>query len=55
MDWLHSCYDSLECRTHKVMFNLPNEPLIVGEDGYLFLKVPMERFFSYLKTQKVIS
>lgn len=28
MDWLHSCYTSLDYRTHKVIFKFPNEPVI---------------------------
>lgn len=25
MDWLHSCYAFLDCRTHKVVFKFSNE------------------------------
>ncbi|KAF3662688.1 putative beta-glucosidase 41-like [Capsicum annuum] len=35
MDWLHSCYAFLDCRTHRVMFNFPNKPFIIWEGGFL--------------------
>jgi len=31
MDWLHSCYASLDCRTHKVIFKFSNEPIMSGK------------------------
>lgn len=28
MDWLHSCYSTLDCRTIKVSFSFPNKLVI---------------------------
>ena len=28
MDWIHSCYATLDCRTLKVTFSFLNEPVI---------------------------
>ena len=28
MDWLHSCYASVDCRTRIVRFQFPNEPIL---------------------------
>ena len=28
IDWLHSCYASIDCRTRVVKFQIPNEPVI---------------------------
>ncbi|WMV49517.1 hypothetical protein MTR67_042902 [Solanum verrucosum] len=28
MDWLHSCYASVDCRTRIVQFQFPNEPIL---------------------------
>lgn len=28
MDWLHSCYATLDYKTRKVKFNFPNEPIM---------------------------
>lgn len=52
MDCLHSCYDSLDCRTRGVIFQFPNKPVIIWKGGSL---VPKGRFISYLKAQKLIS
>ena len=38
MDWLYSCYASLDCRTRKVVFNFPNNLVIKWEGGFLALK-----------------
>ena len=28
MDWLHTCFESIDCRTRVVRFNFPNEPVV---------------------------
>ena len=30
MDWLHTCFESIDCRTRVVRFNFLNEPLLSG-------------------------
>lgn len=35
IDWLHSCYASLDYRTSKVVFRLPGELDIESEDGFV--------------------
>lgn len=27
VDWLHACFDSIDCRTRIVKFQFPNEPI----------------------------
>ena len=52
IDWLHSCYASLDCRTYMVVFRHPGEPVIEWESGSL---APRVRFNSYLRAQRLIS
>ena len=52
MDWLHSCYASVDCRTRIVRFQFSNEPILEFKGISL---VPMGRFISYLKAIKMIS
>ncbi|WMV45742.1 hypothetical protein MTR67_039127, partial [Solanum verrucosum] len=52
MDWLHSCYASVDCRTRIVHFKFPDEPILKWKGGS---SVPMGRFISYLKAIKMIS
>ena len=33
MDWLHACFDSINCRTRLVNFNFPNEPVVEWKVG----------------------
>ena len=28
MDWLHAYYAFIDCRTHRVKFQFPNEPIL---------------------------
>lgn len=51
-DWLHSCYASLNCRTHKVIFRFPGELVIELEGVYL---APRGPFISYLRARRLIS
>lgn len=52
MDWLHASYASIYCRTRRVKFQIPNEPVFEWEDHDSVVK---GRFISYLKAQKLIS
>lgn len=52
MDWLHSCYVSLDCRTQKVCFQFHNKPIIKWEGSSL---VPKGIFISYLSQNKTKS
>lgn len=52
MDWLHSCYASMDCRTRKVTFRYPNEPVLEWEGSPV---VPKGKFISYLRARKMIS
>lgn len=49
MDWIHSCYTSLDFRTYKVIFKFPNEPIIEWEGSFL---VPKRGSFRILKTRR---
>lgn len=51
MDWLYTSYASIVCRTHKVKFQIPNEPISEWLSSDLAFK---GRFISYLKAQKLI-
>ncbi|KAH0636085.1 hypothetical protein KY290_036497 [Solanum tuberosum] len=52
MDWLHSCYASVDCRTRIVRFQFPDEPILEWKGSSL---AHMDRFISYLKARKMIS
>ena len=52
MDWLHSCYATLDYRTRKVIFSFQNEPVIEWEGHSL---APRGHFISYLRARKLIS
>ncbi|WMV45510.1 hypothetical protein MTR67_038895, partial [Solanum verrucosum] len=52
MDWLHSYYASIDCRTRIVRFQFPDEPILERKGSSL---APMGRFISYLKARKIIS
>ncbi|KAH0672236.1 hypothetical protein KY284_023323 [Solanum tuberosum] len=52
MDWLHSYYASIDCRTRIVHFLFPDEPILEWKGSSL---APMGRFISYLKARKIIS
>ena len=52
LDWLHSCYSSIDCRIRIVHFKFPDEPIIECKSSNL---EPMDRFISYLKARKMIS
>ena len=52
MDWLHSCYASVDCRTRIVRFQFLDEPIVEWKGSSL---TPMGQFISYLKARKMIS
>ena len=52
IDWLNSCYASVDCRTRIVYFQFPDEPILEWKGSIL---APMGRFISYLKDRKMIS
>ncbi|WMV07858.1 hypothetical protein MTR67_001243, partial [Solanum verrucosum] len=52
IDWLHSCYASVDCRTRIVRFQFPHELILEWKGSSL---VAMGRFISYLKARKMIS
>ncbi|KAF3668757.1 hypothetical protein FXO38_00048 [Capsicum annuum] len=52
MDWLHSCYASIDCRTRLVKFHFPDEPVFEWSESSVPPKI---HFISYLKARKLIS
>ncbi|KAH0722564.1 hypothetical protein KY290_005215 [Solanum tuberosum] len=50
MDWLHTCYASIDYRTRVVKFQFPNEPVIEWSRSSA---VPKGHFISYLKERNV--
>ena len=51
VDWLHSCYASVNYRTKIVRFQFLDEPILEWKGSSL---APMGRFISYLKDRKMI-
>lgn len=52
IDWLHSYYSSIDCRTGIVRFQFLNELLLELKGSSL---VPIGQFISYLKAKKIAS
>ncbi|KAH0728122.1 hypothetical protein KY284_003987 [Solanum tuberosum] len=52
MDWLHAYYASIDCRTRKVKFQFPSEPILEWESQNVVVK---GRFISCTKARKLIS
>ena len=52
MDWLHSFYASVDCKTRIVPFQFPNKPIFEWKGSIL---APMGRFISYLNATEMIS
>ena len=51
MDWLSSCYATVDCRSKIARFHFPGEPVLEWKGNSL---MPRGRFISYLKAQKLI-
>lgn len=51
MDWLHSCYASIDCRARVVKFHFPAEPILKWSGSFV---IPKGHFISYLKARKLI-
>ncbi|XP_015168632.1 uncharacterized protein [Solanum tuberosum] len=52
MDWLASCYATVDCQTKRVHFHFPNEVVLEWEGN---VAVPKGKFISYLKARKMMS
>ena len=52
INWLHSCYSLMDCRTKIFHFQFPDGPILEWKGSIL---APMGRFISYLKARKMIS
>ncbi|CAN4106298.1 unnamed protein product [Withania somnifera] len=52
MDWLASCYATMDCRTKRVCFHFPNEAILEWEGN---VGAPRGKFISYLKARKMMS
>ncbi|KAH0649063.1 hypothetical protein KY285_034311 [Solanum tuberosum] len=52
MDWLHAYYSSIDCRTRKVKFRFPNEPVLEWESRDVVVK---GKFISCIKAYRFIS
>ena len=52
MDWLHAYYASIDCRTRKVKFRFPNEPVLEWESRDVVVK---GKFISCIKAHRLIS
>ncbi|KAF3680585.1 hypothetical protein FXO38_02229 [Capsicum annuum] len=52
MDWLYSCYASIDCRTHVVKFQFPNELVF---EWFKNSVAPKSHFISYLKSISVVN
>ena len=52
MDWIHTCYASIDCRIWAVKFHIPNEPVIEWTSSSV---EPKGHFILYLKAMKLVS
>ena len=52
MDWLASCYATVDCRAKRVYFHFPNEVVLEWEGN---IGAPKGKFISYFKARKMIS
>ncbi|XP_049351862.1 uncharacterized protein LOC125816315 [Solanum verrucosum] len=52
MDWLASCYATIECRTKMVHFHFPKEAVLEWKGN---IGAPRGKFISYFKAKKMMS
>ena len=52
MDWLSSCYDTIDCQTNIVNFQFPKEAVLKWKGN---IGAPRGKFISYIKKNEIIS
>ena len=52
MEWIHTCYASVDCRNRLVKFYFPNEPVLEWKST---LAAPKGHFILYVMEMKLVS